>query len=93
MSACWSLQVDDIRSAGGEASFIRGDVTKSSDVQAAIKLAQDKYSKLDIMFNNAGISHADDDNAEATTEDVFNETLRVNMLGVRSRVLQWRLMV
>ncbi|XP_046396325.1 15-hydroxyprostaglandin dehydrogenase [NAD(+)]-like [Ischnura elegans] len=39
----------------GRAHFIRGDVTKKEDMEGAFKETVDKYSRVDIMINNAGI--------------------------------------
>ena len=47
--------VDEIISWGVDATFIRTDVSVFEDVQAAVALAAEKYGRLDIMFNNAGI--------------------------------------
>jgi NAD(P)-dependent dehydrogenase (short-subunit alcohol dehydrogenase family) len=45
--------VETIRSNGGEAEFIRCDVSKFSDAQAAVALALEKWQRLDILYNNA----------------------------------------
>lgn len=47
--------VDAIREAGGEASFIRTDVSKPEDLRNLIDGAVNLYGKLDILVNNAGI--------------------------------------
>ena len=47
-----------------------------------IAAAESTYGKLDILFNNAGISHADDDDAINTTEAVWDQTMAVNVKGV-----------
>lgn len=44
-----------IKNGGGEATFIRTDVTKELDAQIMIHTAIEKYGKLDILVNNAGI--------------------------------------
>ena len=44
-----------IISQGGEAIFVRTDITNESDVQLMIRTAIAKYRKLDILINNAGI--------------------------------------
>lgn len=44
-----------IRKAGGEAVFVKCDVTKLSEVKALVEGAVDKYGRIDIMVNNAGI--------------------------------------
>ena len=45
-----------IREAGGEASFVKTDVSVADDVKRMAKSAVDNYGKLDIINNNAGIS-------------------------------------
>ena len=47
-----------------------------------IAFAESAYGKLDILFNNAGISHAADDDAVNTTEAVWDITMDVNVKGV-----------
>jgi len=41
---------------GGDAMFVRLDVTSESDWAAAVNKAVDRYGKLDILVNNAGVS-------------------------------------
>ena len=47
--------VDKIKSNGGESCFIKTDVSDVKDVKNSIKYAVDQYSKIDVLFNNAGI--------------------------------------
>ena len=44
-----------IRQAGGEAFFVKCDVSKEKDVEAMVAKAVDVYGSLDYAFNNAGI--------------------------------------
>ncbi len=46
----------EIEEAGGQARFLRSDVTSDSDWQALIALAVSAYGRLDVLVNNAGIS-------------------------------------
>ena len=48
---------EEIRAAGGQAVASLTDVTVNDDVAAMVKLALSIYGKLDIMVNNAGITH------------------------------------
>src|SRR6185436_4194627 len=50
-----------VESEGGQAVFVRADVSVAAEAEAMIRAAEETYGKLDILFNNAGISHADDD--------------------------------
>ena len=74
--------VDDITATGANAIAIQADVSRAEDCQRMIAAAEAAYGKLDILFNNAGISHADDDDAINTSEAVWDLTMRVNVKGV-----------
>jgi NAD(P)-dependent dehydrogenase (short-subunit alcohol dehydrogenase family) len=57
------------------------DVSKEADVQALVE-AVDAWGGLDIMFNNAGIMHAQDDDAVNTPEAIWDLTQNINVKGV-----------
>lgn len=60
---------------------IKCDVSKEADVQAMIE-AQDSWGGCDVVFNNAGIMHADDADAVDTPEKIWDLTHNVNVKGV-----------
>jgi len=62
---------------GGKAVHIKMDASDSEGVQATIKLALDTYSRLDIMFNNAGA--ADAAILEETTLESWNRVIAVTL--------------
>ena len=68
--------------AGGEAVAVKVDVSKAADAKLMVDTAEQTYGKLDILFNNAGISHSQDDDAVTTEEDVWDLTFDVNVKGV-----------
>ena len=74
--------VADIVQSGGAATYVHADVSDAADCQKMIAAAESSYGKLDILFNNAGISHADDDDAVNTSEAVWDLTMQVNVKGV-----------
>ncbi len=74
--------VKQIKHAGGQAVYVHADVSKAEDAQEMVATAEKQFDKLNILFNNAGISHADDDNAMATSEEVWDLTFKINVKGV-----------
>jgi NAD(P)-dependent dehydrogenase (short-subunit alcohol dehydrogenase family) len=73
---------DQINKQGGEAVFVAADVANSNDAENMVRVAETTFGKLNVVFNNAGISHADDDDAISTSEEVWDLTMRVNLKGV-----------
>lgn len=71
-----------IRSQGGDAVPFVADISKSADCASMVAKAESQYGKLNILFNNAGISHADDDGAITTSEEVWDLTMNINVKGV-----------
>ena len=70
-----------VREAGGEAIFVRTDVSQAREVEALVQAAVERYGRLDCAHNNAGISLmlcpiADLDNAD------FERVIDVNLKGV-----------
>jgi NAD(P)-dependent dehydrogenase (short-subunit alcohol dehydrogenase family) len=44
----------EIRQSGGEATYVKADVTQPKEVESFINRIADKYGRLDVAFNNAG---------------------------------------
>jgi NAD(P)-dependent dehydrogenase (short-subunit alcohol dehydrogenase family) len=74
--------VEELRAAGGEAVYVRADVSKGADAEGMVRAAEQSFGRLDVLFNNAGISHARDDDAVATEEEVWDLTMNINLKGV-----------
>jgi NAD(P)-dependent dehydrogenase (short-subunit alcohol dehydrogenase family) len=74
--------VAEIREAGGQAVYAHADVSKSAEAAAMIRAAEESFGRLDVLFNNAGISHPEDDDAVATDEEVWDLTMNINLKGV-----------
>lgn len=73
--------VDVIRAAGGEGLFVKTDVARAAEVQALVKKTVEKYGRLDIAFNNAGIEGAASPITEQPEED-WDRTMNINLKGV-----------
>lgn len=73
--------IELIRKNGGEATFVLADVSKSENVQDMIRHTVEKYGKLDIVFNNAGIEGQLAPTADCSEEN-FDRVIAVNLRGV-----------
>ena len=65
---------------GGQAIFVRLDVTKEGDWQRAVSMAEEVYKRLDILVNNAGVSAVG--GIEDTTVEEWDRVMSVNAKGV-----------
>jgi NAD(P)-dependent dehydrogenase (short-subunit alcohol dehydrogenase family) len=73
--------VQMIKEAGGEATFVKADVSRAQDVEALIQKIVETYGRLDCAFNNAGIEGPMSFLVDSTEED-FERTMRINLKGV-----------
>jgi meso-butanediol dehydrogenase/(S,S)-butanediol dehydrogenase/diacetyl reductase len=71
---------NSVRQKGGEVKAVQVDVVKRGSMQALVKAAVAAYGRLDVMFNNAGISRAGLF-LEATEAD-WERIMGINGLGV-----------
>lgn len=70
----------DIRAGGGQATFIKLDVTQEADWQQAVDTTTRTYGKLHILVNNAGIFPIE--GVEATSMELWNRVVAINQTGV-----------
>lgn len=78
--------VDAIKAAGGEAIFVRTDVSVSSEVEKLISAAVGSFGRIDILFNNAGMGQKlmrTDELDEATWDLIHNVNLKSIFLGMK----------
>ena len=74
--------VDLIRAAGGDAMFVRTDVSSSSDVRALIDATEERYGALHVMTANAGIlGRGFGKGLEEISEEEMEEIMAVNFWG------------
>jgi NAD(P)-dependent dehydrogenase (short-subunit alcohol dehydrogenase family) len=74
--------VETINVSGGEAVYIHADVSKSADCARMVKITEETFGQLNIIFNNAGIMHSDDGDAISTEEAIWDLTMNINVKGV-----------
>lgn len=72
---------DQVQGAGGQALFVRADISRKADVVRLVEAATSTYGRLDGAFNNAGIPNANIRFSEMP-EEQFERMLAVNLTGV-----------
>ncbi|WP_280535776.1 glucose 1-dehydrogenase [Halopenitus sp. POP-27] len=73
--------VSRITNAGGDATFVKTDVTDPEQTQAMVDAAVETYGRLDYAFNNAGIGGEQAPVADYPT-DQWEAVIDVNLVGV-----------
>jgi len=70
----------EIRAAGGEAQFVKLDVTREEDWSRAVEASVSHFGKLNVLVNNAGISGSQWGND--LTQEAWDAIMEVNATGV-----------
>ena len=73
--------VEEIRARGGDAAFIAVDVDNEAHVRRLIEFAVEKFGRLDLAVNNAGISNETKTIGESDPAN-FQAMLQTNVMGV-----------
>lgn len=71
--------VRELETLGGEAIFVRADVSEKAAVQSMVEASLDRFATIDILVNNAGIHEAAPFVQE--TEELWQRIFKVNVMG------------
>jgi NAD(P)-dependent dehydrogenase (short-subunit alcohol dehydrogenase family) len=74
--------MDLVRAAGGEAAFVRTDVSSEADAAAMVAAAKDRYGRVDVLYNNAGVMPELDHSVVDTDVATWDQVMAINVRGV-----------
>jgi len=72
--------VEDLKDCTGIVEMFKADVSKRSDVDAMIEYVNREFGGIDVVVNNAGVSHVG--LFDEITEEEFRRVVDVNLMGV-----------
>ncbi len=73
--------VDEIKAAGGDALFLRADMTNEADIAGLIERTLEHFGRLDVAFNNAGLLGPQNAFVDQTLAD-YDQIFAINVRGV-----------
>jgi NAD(P)-dependent dehydrogenase (short-subunit alcohol dehydrogenase family) len=73
---------DTVASLQGKAVAVTADVTREADVEVCVKTGVDRFGKLDVLYNNAGIFDEADESVLTTTDAIWDRTMAINVKGL-----------
>ena len=74
--------VDEIKRLGGQAAFVKCDVSDEESWKQTIDFAIKNFGSVDVLYNNAGVMIGDDDDPVSTSVDTYQRTMDINAKGV-----------
>jgi NAD(P)-dependent dehydrogenase (short-subunit alcohol dehydrogenase family) len=71
-----------VRAAGGQATFVKADVSNEADARGMVQHAVATYGRVDALYNNAGVMPEADHSVIDTDVDTWDKVMAVNVRGV-----------
>ncbi len=68
-----------IRANGGNAIFVKADVTHANEVQALVETTIETFGHIDILYNNAGVMLPEDQSVVSNSEAIWDRVLDINL--------------
>jgi NAD(P)-dependent dehydrogenase (short-subunit alcohol dehydrogenase family) len=73
---------EEVRQLGAEPICIQADVSQEADVQAMLQTIKSRFGRLDLLVNNAGVTHwVAMTDLDGLTDEVWRDILDVNLVG------------
>ena len=71
-----------VTDAGGDATYVQADVSLEDDARRMVDAAVERYGRLDVLYNNAGIMPEADHSVVDTDVETWDRVMAVNLRGV-----------
>jgi NAD(P)-dependent dehydrogenase (short-subunit alcohol dehydrogenase family) len=73
--------VAQVQAAGGEAMFVKTNVADEASVRAMVEATIERFGRVDVLYNNAGIMPEEDHSVIDTSVDAWDRVMAVNVRG------------
>src|SRR5689334_19923887 len=73
--------LEQLRAAGAEAIYCKGDVANLEDHARILKQVRDRFGRLDVLVNNAGVAPKVRTNILEATPESFDRLISINLRG------------
>ncbi len=73
--------IEDLKKFGVQVIYVRGDVSKKDDRQRMVSEILERYGKINVLVNNAGIAPPERKDILEATEESFEYVLNINLRG------------
>ena len=73
--------IDELKGTGGNVIYCRGDVSRLGDRQSMMEQTRNRFGRLDLLVNNAGITSPGRRDVLEATEEAFDHVMGVNLKG------------
>ncbi|OGS04279.1 MAG: short-chain dehydrogenase [Elusimicrobia bacterium RIFCSPLOWO2_12_FULL_59_9] len=74
--------MQEVKAQGGDGFFVAGDISRPEDAREMVRRGVERYGRLDVLYNNAGIFPSDDCSVINTEPEVWDLVYRVNLKGM-----------
>jgi NAD(P)-dependent dehydrogenase (short-subunit alcohol dehydrogenase family) len=88
LAICGRRPADDVadamqalRSLGGDVAYVRADIGERTDRAALLESVLERFGRVDVLVNNAGVAPRTRDDMLVATEEEFERSLRINLQG------------
>ena len=73
--------LESLRNSGGEAEYRQADVSVAADLERLIEAVRERFARLDVLVNNAGVAPEQRMDVLETTAESYERVMKINLQG------------